>query len=168
MRRFRGFSLLELMVAAVLIGIVVTVLLDRLLYYQEAAEKASMDYTVRTIESALRMRMATLLIEGRTQEYASLARENPMDWLSEKPGNYAGQFKGPDIDRIPAGDWYFDLGSHTLIYLIKRGDHFESGISGPKRVRFRVSLIRNPPEGMEVDQPVAGVTLRLVEPYRWF
>lgn len=165
--KHRGFTLFELVVLSVLISILAMVLLNRLIYYQELAEKADMEFKAAELKSGLRMRMAKLLIEGRAQEYGSLAQENPFDWLEKMPGNYVGQIADGNFKTIPAGNWYFDTASHTLVYLVKHGDYFKPDSTGEKRVRFQVKLVRNPP-GVGVDQPFASVNLALVEPYQWF
>ncbi|TCV85211.1 pilus assembly FimT family protein [Sulfurirhabdus autotrophica] len=165
--KHQGFSLFELMVISVLISILAIVLINRLLYYQELAEKADMEYKATELQSGLRLRMAKLLIEGRAQEYSKLALENPFDWVENKPGNYVGQFKNANPKQLPAGSWYYDLTRHTLVYLVRNGNHFQSGIAGEKQVRYQVKLIRNPP-GVGVDQPFASIKLVLIESYQWF
>lgn len=171
MRRPKGFSLLELMVSVSLIGIAMTILFERLSYYQEVAEKTNVEYTVKTIKRALRLRMAMLLVEGRAQEYALLAQENPMDWLEKKPDNYLGRLSNPGVGQVPAGNWYFDSANRSLVYLVAVGGHFQPDSGGQKRLRLQVSLVRNQLDSsLSNDAPQASdsVALRLLEPYVWF
>jgi prepilin-type N-terminal cleavage/methylation domain-containing protein len=171
LKRPRGFSLLELMVAISVISIVGIVLLNRLSYYQEMAEKADMEYTVSAIKSALRMRMASLMIEGRAQEFRSLAQENPMDWLEKKPANYLTLQLPVDPRFSLAGQWYFDAPNRMLVYLPKHNDYFQPDKSGQKRVRLQVTYLRN--EAAHVNdnrpnRPTDSVAVTLIEPYKWF
>jgi general secretion pathway protein G len=171
MKRLYGFSRLELMVVTIIFAVLAGILLDRLFYYQEAAEKADMEYRIRALKSGLRLRMATLLVEGRAQDFPSLANENPMDWLPQKPANYQGVTRRGDAEQLMAGNWYFDIDSRMLIYVIRSGDYFVPGVAGRKQVRLRINVVSNnqmSASGMPLSDTAAGVTLVLVEPYRWF
>lgn len=168
--RTHGFSLFELLVVIALISTLATVLLNRLAYYQEAAEKANMEYTISALRSALRLHIATLMVEGRAQQNILLAQQNPMNWLETKPGNYAGQFANPDSGAITPGSWYFDTADSTLVYLVRHGEYFESTNSGAKRVRLRMQVVPNRPNAANdpfAGQPTDTVKLGLMEPYRW-
>jgi hypothetical protein len=166
----RGFSRAELLLVVALIGGLTTVLLDRLRYYQEAAEKAGMEYTISALRSALRLRLSTLMLEGRAQEARLLARQNPMDWLERKPDNYAGAFTRPAPGSIAAGNWYFDSDKHTLVYLVKNGRYFQPGADGEKRVRLKLILVHTQPATAGAgtkDLPTDSVQLQIDIPYRW-
>jgi len=171
MTRSRGFSLLELAVAVAAIGILAVTLLNRLHYYQEAAEKADMEYTVVSLKSVLRLRMSTMLVEGHAQEFSTLALQNPIDWLEEKPRNYRGVVASRTGAPMQPGSWYFDSDARTLVYVVDRSEHFQPDSEGQKRVRLRVTTLRNQP-GSTSDNGVArtsdSVTLSLIEPYKWF
>src|SRR5438045_2255799 len=104
-----GFSLIEFIVVLVIISIVAAVLLDRVKFYQEHAEKTTMEATAATIQAALHLRMAGYLALGRDRDVAGLVGENPMDWLARKPNNYAGAFDRMGADELPDGIWYYDL-----------------------------------------------------------
>ncbi len=169
--RHGGFSRLELMIVAIFFGIVASILLDRLFYYQEAAEKADMEYTASVIKSAVRLKMATLLIAGRAQEYRSLAQQNPMEWLEKKPASYLGSFSGADTPRLGPGHWYFDSDNKVLVYLVKNGKHFQSDASAVKSVQWRMLQIPANGEGLidaDPQQVIGSVQFIVVKPYRWF
>jgi len=167
-----GFSRLELMVAVLVIAILAGILLERLLHYQEMAEKARMEYAISSIKSGLRQRMASLLVAGRAQDYRLLAKQNPMDLLEGKPDNYAGELTAVDGEQLASGTWYFDQEARALVYLVRRGAHFQSAGAGRKRVRLKIVIVQNSAEagkgsGSE-DDPVNSVAIEIVEPYRWF
>lgn len=169
----RGFSLFELLIAVIAISVLATILLNRLTYYQEVAEKAEMEYTISALKSALRLHLATLMVEGRLQEAAHLAQQNPMDWLERKPANYAGQFADLRANQIAPGSWYFETVDRTLVYLPRHHAYLELPGGGEKRVRLRLELVPNHlvrASGSTVVQgahPSDTVRLSLVEPYRW-
>ena len=53
----RGYSLLEFLIASVIISLVAVFLLERLLTYQEYAEQAAMELTVTNMRSGLRLQV---------------------------------------------------------------------------------------------------------------
>ena len=92
-------------------------LADRVLFYQEQAEKVQMEQTVRALRSALILQIAERLPQGR-KNLAELIDANPMLWLQRKPEKYLGDRFGPAPGEIPAGCWYFDLRDKTLVYVV--------------------------------------------------
>jgi len=63
-----GFTLLELGVAITAIAVLAVLLLNRLHIYQEMAEKAAMESTLRLIKTGLQIRLAELIITNRQGE----------------------------------------------------------------------------------------------------
>jgi prepilin-type N-terminal cleavage/methylation domain-containing protein len=163
--RQRGFNLFELVVVLALIAALAAVLLDRLAYYQEMAEKAAMDSTLRVIKTGLQIRLAELIIGNRQGEAAALEMEDPMRWLDPPPLNYAGAYREPPN----FGKWYFDVQARQLVYVVSKGDRLELAAPGEtQQVRFRAQLLRDRVNvaGGAVES-VTGVTLTPVTPYRW-
>jgi len=163
--RQRGFNLFELVVALALIAALAAVLLDRLAYYQEMAEKAAMESTLRVIKTGLQIRLAELIIGNRQGEAAALEMEDPMLWLYPPPVNYAGAYREPPN----FGKWYFDAKARQLVYVVSRGNRLELAAPGEtQQVRFRAQLLRDRVNvaGGAVES-VTGVTLTPVTPYRW-
>jgi len=171
-RKCVGATLLEFAVTASVLGILAFVLLDRMTYYQERAEKANMEYTVATVKTALLVEFSTLMVEGRMQESPALLLRNPMDWLVPKPANYLGEFNGIAPDSLPRGNWYYDSGARELAYRVNRGRYFTPDSHGRREVRFRVTAvydeISNKERGGAFPMPPSGIKLRAVEPYQWF
>lgn len=167
-----GYSLFELLVVIALISILAGVLLDRILRYQEYAEKTAMEQTVVTLRSALNLQLADYLVRGRWQDVGKLVKSNPMDWLERKPDNYLGEFTNPRPGEISPGSWYFDLKDHVLVYQVNSERHFVADEAGRKRVRFRVSASYDHPvkeNAAPADKnEINGIRLTLVDAYRWF
>jgi prepilin-type N-terminal cleavage/methylation domain-containing protein len=119
----RGFSLFELVAAITIVVICAGVLLQRMLYLQEVAERTAMDMTIATLRTGLRYKTGDLLIRDKVSEIATLADENPVNWLQNPPDNYLGEFDfSPDSDL--RGKWYFDKTRHELVYTINNRRHF--------------------------------------------
>ena len=122
-RQQRGFSLFELVAAIAIMGVFGGVLLQRMLYVQEYAEMTAMELTVANVRTGLRYKTGDLLIRGKVSEIATLADENPVNWLQNHPENYLGEFDlKPDTDL--RGKWYFDKTRHELVYTINNRRHF--------------------------------------------
>ncbi len=58
----RGFTLIELIVVVAVVGMLATIALDRLIWFQGQAEKANMEYTASMIKSGLWMSAANLMM----------------------------------------------------------------------------------------------------------
>jgi prepilin-type N-terminal cleavage/methylation domain-containing protein len=136
----RGFSLVELVVVVVIISIISAILLDRVKFYQEQAERTTMEATAAAIQAALHLRMAGYLASGRDAEVQRLAKENPMDWLARRPDNYAGALDPLGARELPGGSWYFDLSDGSVVYRIRYGRDFVPDADGRKEVRFRARV----------------------------
>jgi prepilin-type N-terminal cleavage/methylation domain-containing protein len=119
----RGYSLLELVAAIAIVCVFWSVLLHRMLYLQEYAEMTAMELTVANMRTGLRYKTAEFLMRDEVSEIATLADENPVNWLQMQPENYLGEFDGkPDADL--RGKWYFDKTRHDLVYTINNRRHF--------------------------------------------
>ena len=81
----RGFTLVELLVVIIVASATGTVFLERLRLYQELAEKAAMESTVRLIKTGLQIRLAELIVTNRQGQAAELETEDPTRWLEARP-----------------------------------------------------------------------------------
>ena len=166
-RSSAGFTLIELIVVICIIGVSAALLFDRLRFYQEAAEKAAMEYTVGAVKSALQLQVAAMLVRGEERKIESLARVNPIDWLMTPPPGYRGEFRTPQ-PTVPRGSWYFDATRNELAYVPDLDAHLERLADGSKRLRFRVRLDFEPTESDSERKRIAGMRVEPVMPYTWF
>jgi prepilin-type N-terminal cleavage/methylation domain-containing protein len=168
----KGFTLLELIVVISVVAILAGSLLSRIPYYQEQAEKTVVEQMAGAMQSALIMRYGSLMAHGAGAEKGlnALANANPMDWLQQKPKNYAGEFFDPTPKTVSPGHWMFDLKSHELIYVLDRSDYFTPGKDGQKWIRFHVKLEYESPAGSEAEgkKALASTLFEPTEPYHWF
>lgn len=136
----RGASLLECGVVVVVIGVLASVLLNRLWDYQQQAEQAMVASTVAAIRATLQIRVATAKLPDGTRDLTMLAEENPFDWLKNKPPNYAGAYFSPTERDIGPGNWCFDRTDKSVVYLLNRPKTFFN--AREKRLKFKVKLLR--------------------------
>ena len=173
-RTSKGFTLIELIVTITIIVILAGLLLNRVWFYQEQAEKAAMEQVAGALQSSLLMQYGHLLTSGNEAEVNSLITENPTRWLQRVPANYAGEFPGVTPAAIPPGNWAFDLQTHELIYVPSRSEYFTPGKDGLKWVRYRARLLYEPRRGTlakagksKSAEVLTGVLFEPVEPYQW-
>jgi general secretion pathway protein G len=168
-----GASRLELLIVMVVIGIVVTVLLERLTRYQEYAEKAVMEATIANMGSGLRMRVAELMIDGRMAQMGTLLQQNPITWLAAPPANYAGVLQHATAEVPAPGHWYFDAPVRQLVYLPQHHRFFRPGPDGKREVRWQVLPLPMSPlpfaaaSSHAPNGKVEGIGLRVIKFYEW-
>lgn len=164
-RSARGFSLLELSVVVAVWAVLFGVFLERLTYYQEAAEHARFESELRTFKTALQLRMAEMISTNREQELRLLETENPLRWMDKAPANFGGEF--PSIPE--PGNWYFDSTTRELVYVPNLVRFLEKPESRrPVQLRFRARITYQPihaPGG--IVSGVAGIGLEPTVRFRW-
>jgi len=141
---------MELAVVAVVLSVLLGVLLERLTFYQEAAERA---------------RFAELILERREGEARTLEVENPTRWLSEKPTDYGGAYPV----QPEAGAWYFDESERELVYVANSARRLRvEPRNGMKQLRFAVKVAYQdvPVSGRPI-RSVAGIGLQPAMEYQW-
>jgi prepilin-type N-terminal cleavage/methylation domain-containing protein len=170
---YGGFTLLELIVVICVISVLGVALLNRVQFYQRMAEKTAMEQTAQAIRSALGLRVVSLIAKNRIDKLPELAKQNPMNWLAQRPANYAGEyFGGKAKESVVAGQWYFDLKDRNLVYLVHNHSDFFVKSAVPVPIRFRTKLVyaaENFPgeSGQVTGKPVEGVVLEQIDPYVW-
>ena len=161
-RQQAGLIRLEWIAWLLIVGVLASVLLQRLVHYQALARSAVMDMTVMSMRSGLRFRVAELMVSNRGDQMAGLLNQNPITFLDRLPPNYLGQLKQPDAAALPKDSWYFDPVLHELIYLFQKNDvewmAESSTESRAKSLHVRV-VARKPPSETNASSIVEGVSL---------
>lgn len=163
-----GATRFEFLVRVIIVTLLGTVLLERLLYYQEYAEKTVMEANLTSMRSGLRWRVAELMIQNRNGEIVDLLKENPVHWLEQPPPDYQGEIGPGEAEAADRDGWFFDPFRHELVYKPRLHRHFRVGLEGRALIRFRVTakIVRrsNDAGAMRVE----GVELVSVDQYKWF
>ena len=163
-----GFSLFELVVVIAIVGVFGGVLLQRMLYLQEYVEMTAMNLTVANLRTGLRFKTGELLMRDKVPEIATLADENPVNWLQDHPENYLGEFDlKPDTD--VRGKWYFDKTRHELVYTISNRRHFLPASDQDYALRWHAVRLRANEENISGSRSNAQwVAFVQVAGGRWF
>jgi len=140
--RPRGFALFELALVAIVFSLVAGVLLKRLVPYVGESEHVAAKQLISSLRTALAVRSARAIGQGGQGALLVVAQENPMVWLAERPKNYLGEYYSPNESELPRGNWYFDKGNKSLVYLSASSKSFSA--ETPKFLRFKVELLRVP------------------------
>ncbi|HCN88856.1 MAG TPA: hypothetical protein DIT28_06715 [Oxalobacteraceae bacterium] len=157
----RGKVRLEFLVFVVTAGILAGILLDRMLDYQEYAEKTAMDLTVLNMRSGLRLRLAELMMQDRMGEAGKLLDENPIKWLETPPPNYRGSLRDVNPGDISPGNWYFDAGRKDLVYVPYRNTIFGRVADAKKFMVLHVAA-KTSSEAAGRSRKVENVTLTMI------
>ena len=163
--RHGGYTFFELIVVIIVVSLTGAAFLDRLNLYQELAERAAMESTIRLIKTGLQIRLAELIVTNRQGEAAQLETEDPTQWLDARPANYAGDYREPP----KPGKWYFDSGRRQLVYVVHNGARLEIDRLGSTReLRFQARLLKDRFKiGGATVYSVTGVTIVPITPFRW-
>lgn len=146
----------------VIAGILAAVLLERLLTYAEAAEKAAMEATLSQMHAGLYVRVAFLALRGEYETIDALPRRSPFATAVMQATNYRGEFVGVPAE-IEGGNWLYDRLRNELVYVpnLKRYLVADPDDLDVAHLRFRMEVLRSP------TQSLMGVAVRPVTAYRW-
>lgn len=133
-----GFTLFELAVVVAVTGILIIVLLSRVMFYRNEAERLAFQQTLTALRAETSLQGYARLIGNRPGEIARLEGKNPVNWLAQKPPNYLGEFYSPDTKKLASGNWFFDRNDGILVYLLNESNTFD--VRGSELLKFKVSL----------------------------
>lgn len=166
-RHQKGFSLFEIIVVVLLIGILMSMAIDRLLVLEVEAEKVSVKYVMGNLDSAVYLQAAEIVVKQGLGALKQLENRNPMMFLAQMPENYVGIKSGESASRVPTASWYFDPQIDALIYKVENKEFFESTIEGEPRIMFRLSLLYKEEGRKKTNSYIQGVRLESLHDYNW-
>ncbi len=117
LRSSAGFTLLELVVVIVIIGVLLVVAVNRLFPYLDEAERVSVLSIESQLKNTLVMEAAQRIVRGQSSTIGELEQVNPMSLLLQAPDNYIGERRAA-ADSLPERRWYFDSERKRLVYRI--------------------------------------------------
>lgn len=114
-----GFTLVELVIVIVVIGILSAVAIPKFLSLRKDAEHGAVDATIGALESALSIYCSKQYLAGD-----QIVVHNPFGDLSSSPPSYVGPQDPVTVANTPAGSWTYRASGTWVMY------HPKSPISG--------------------------------------
>lgn len=158
--KIRGFSLFEFAIVALIFAVLVAVLLNRMTFYQDEAERVKVEQVVGILRVALQIKVGDARVQNSQAAVDALLDQNPMDWLKTKPPNYLGEYYEPKLETLYKGNWFFERRSKTLVYLLNKRKTFDD--DPVNLLKFKVKFPRLPSNPAKLSGPspmIRGVVL---------
>ena len=158
----RQRNYLQSVLYVIIAGILAAVLLERLLTYAEAAEKAAMEATLSQLHAGLYARVAFLALRGEYETIDALPRRSPFATAVMQAANYRGEFVGVPAE-IEGGNWLYDRLRNELVYVQNLRRHLVADPTDPAtpHLRFRLEVQK------ASKYAYTGVALRPMTAFRW-
>lgn len=169
--RPRGFSLFEMLVVVIAIGILAGFAFERLLPLVGKAERVAFLQVRSQLQSALLLETAARIARGESRLLGNLSGRNPMELLLQAPANYLGVLEPPAAGRVPARRWYYDAAAERLVYRVGPYARFD-GLDGPaNRIELTVRMVYQDRDGDGLFDPriddFGGMRLASVHAFSW-
>ena len=103
MRNNKGFTLIELIMVTIILGILAAVAIPRYMTTVTKAEEAAEDAVVNAIRAGLETYAVEQLIDNGRKSWP----DNPFEGLDTKPSGYTTDATDADVD----GEWTFNTTS---------------------------------------------------------
>ncbi len=167
LKKQHGFTLFELIVVVLLVGVFMSFAIDRMLRIQIAAERVSLQQTIAALKSAVTLQVAEMVVKKGLNSIRTLENTNPMNYLQELPYNYIGLKSDQEVAHYPLASWYYDPQQNILIYKVKNTNYFVTSLSGIPRIKLSVVVIYDEQVNHKSNNKVRGVSLKSTNDYFW-
>jgi prepilin-type N-terminal cleavage/methylation domain-containing protein len=104
----KGFTLIELIVIIVIVGLLGATAIVKYTSMTADAERASVESVIGSLRSALSLYSAKQIVDMQP-----ITAHNPFDDLSEKPPNYVGTFGDVNSSNCQTGEWAYQSGDSS-------------------------------------------------------
>lgn len=167
----RTLSKFELALAAISIGILITVFINKMLFMTAVAEARSLELTINNMRTGIMSYVATQLIDGNYENIAKAAANNPVGDIITPHKGYRGEFDIVSNENVKPGEWAYETSSGSLIYYVLNRDYLNLENGGADRISLKLELNyddnnANHSYNPGIDRP-RGLSLVINEQVEW-
>ena len=137
LKKQHGFTLFELIVVILLVGVFMSFAIDRMLRIQIDAERVSVQQTIATLKSAVILQVAEMVVNKGINSIATLENTN------------------------------YDSQQDILVYKVKNTKYFASSLPGTSRIRLKVVAIYRNEASHSDNSAVRGISIKSMDDYFW-